>query len=57
VYEELVENRAGMVLNALKYLGVSVPDDFQVPSPRMQKQADHMTEAWVAKFTADNQQD
>jgi LPS sulfotransferase NodH len=57
VYEELVEDRSGSVLNALKYLGVSVPDDFQVPGPRMQKQADHMTEEWVARFTADNKQD
>jgi LPS sulfotransferase NodH len=52
-YEELVANPEPVILGALAYLGIELPADFQVPAPRIQKQADHLSEDWVARFARD----
>jgi len=50
-YEELAVNPEPVILGALAYLGIEHPAEFHVPAPRIQKQADNLSEDWVARFT------
>lgn len=50
VYEELVKDRVRFVRGALEYLGIPIPSDFQVPETHLKKQADLISDQWVAKF-------
>jgi hypothetical protein len=33
-------------------LDIAIPEGFQVPPPRLRKQADQLSEEWVTKFQA-----
>lgn len=50
VYEELIADPESIVVNAMNYLGIAITDGFVLPSPRLRKQADSLSEEWVAKF-------
>jgi LPS sulfotransferase NodH len=50
VYEDLVRDRARFVYGALKFLGISIPPDFQIPETHLKKQADSLSDEWVEKF-------
>jgi LPS sulfotransferase NodH len=50
-YEELAANPEPAILGALDYLGINRPAGFQVPTPRIQKQGDSLSEEWIARFT------
>jgi LPS sulfotransferase NodH len=50
VYEQFVEDVDCITIEALRFLDVQVPAGFQVPPPRMRKQADYLSEEWVTKF-------
>jgi trehalose 2-sulfotransferase len=51
VYEELVANPEPIILAALDYLKLDRPANFQMPEPRIQKQADALSEEWIVRFT------
>jgi LPS sulfotransferase NodH len=53
IYEELVADPGRILLEALRFLNVDVPDGVQVPTPRSRKQADLHSEEWVARFKSD----
>jgi trehalose 2-sulfotransferase len=50
IYEELVMDRARILRGVLQFLGVSIPQDFQVPETHLKKQADSISDEWVEKF-------
>jgi trehalose 2-sulfotransferase len=50
-YEELAASPEPVILSALDYLGINRPAGFQVPTPRIQKQGDSLSEEWIARFT------
>ena len=50
-YEDLVEDLAGAAASALGYLGLAGAGP-QVVRPRLQRQADELTERWVAEYQA-----
>jgi len=50
IYEDLVAERARMLREAMEFLEVSIPSDFQVPKTHLKKQADSLTDEWVEKF-------
>lgn len=52
-YEQLAANPEPVILAALAYLEIPLPATFQMPAPRIQKQADHLSEDWVARFARD----
>jgi len=49
-YEELAANPQPVILGALDYLGIKRPAGFQVPTPRIQKQGDSISEEWIARY-------
>ena len=52
-YEQLAVDPEPVILAALAYLEIPLPATFQMPAPRIQKQADHLSEDWVARFARD----
>jgi trehalose 2-sulfotransferase len=50
-YEELAANPEPVILGALDYLEIKLPAGFQVPTPRIQKQGDSLSEEWIARYT------
>jgi LPS sulfotransferase NodH len=52
VYEDFVAAPEPVVLEVLRFLDIVIPEDFQVPPPRLRKQADQLSEEWVTKFQA-----
>jgi LPS sulfotransferase NodH len=50
VYEELVGRYDATCTNVLEYLGVEAPKDLRLPRPRLAKQGDSQTEAWVRRY-------
>jgi LPS sulfotransferase NodH len=50
VYEDLVEDYEGTVLQLLDGIGVPVPENFAVEQPRMKRQADDLSEEWVSLY-------
>jgi LPS sulfotransferase NodH len=50
VYEDLVESYESTVLTVLRYLDLSVAAGLQVAPPRLQKQADLVTDEWVRRY-------
>lgn len=50
-YEELAANPEPVILGALAYLEIKRPAGFQVPTPRIQKQGDSLSEEWIARYT------
>ena len=53
IYEELVAEPEQTVLRALRFLGVKIPEAFEVPPTRLRKQADDSSEEWVSRFRSD----
>jgi LPS sulfotransferase NodH len=51
-YEELAEDHEPVVRRVLDHLDVEWPAGHRVPPPRLQVQADAMSEQWVASFNA-----
>jgi trehalose 2-sulfotransferase len=49
-YEDLVESYESTVLTVLRYLDLPVSAGLQVAPPRLQKQADDVTEEWVRRY-------
>jgi LPS sulfotransferase NodH len=50
VYEDLVEDYEGTVLRLLEGIGIPVPENFVVAQPKMKRQADELSEAWVRLY-------
>lgn len=50
VYEDLVLQYEQTVRRALDYLDIPWPEAFVLPAPRMQKQADTLSEDWVRRY-------
>jgi LPS sulfotransferase NodH len=50
VYEDFVESYESTVLTVLRYLELPVAAGQQVAPPRLQKQADLVTEEWVRRY-------
>ena len=49
-YEDLAESYESTVLTVLRYLDLPVSSGLQVAPPRLQKQADDLTEVWVRRY-------
>jgi LPS sulfotransferase NodH len=49
-YEDLVANYESTVLTVLRFLELTVTAGLQVAPPRLQKQADPVTEEWVRRY-------
>lgn len=52
IYEDLVRDFEPTVRRLLDYLAVELPPDFSFPPPRLQKQADALSEEWVERYYA-----
>jgi trehalose 2-sulfotransferase len=50
IYEELVEDYERTVLRLLDGIGVPVPENFAVATPKMKRQADDLSEEWVSLY-------
>lgn len=50
VYEDLAEAPAATVLEVLAYLEIDVPDGLRIGPPRLQRQADLVSEEWVRRY-------
>jgi LPS sulfotransferase NodH len=50
VYEDLVEDIEGTVRRVLDFLHVDAPDQLKLPPPRLQKQANSLSEMWVRRY-------
>jgi LPS sulfotransferase NodH len=49
-YEDLAANYESTVLSVLRYLDLPVAASLKVAPPRLQKQADDVTEEWVRRY-------
>jgi LPS sulfotransferase NodH len=49
-YEQLVENVEGAVRQVVDQLGLTLPDGFSLPPSQFRRQADEVTEDWVATY-------
>lgn len=48
-YEELAEAQEPVVRRVLDHLGIGVPADLRLPPPRLEAQADELSESWVRR--------
>jgi LPS sulfotransferase NodH len=55
VYEDVVQDLQGAVNQVVDYLQVPLDTEFALPPPRLEKQADAVTEEWVREYLAINQ--
>lgn len=55
VYEDFVARYTETVLALLDWLGIALPVGFAVQGPRLQKQADALSEVWVNRYRTDKQ--
>ncbi|MFL5846370.1 MAG: Stf0 family sulfotransferase [Solirubrobacteraceae bacterium] len=51
-YEELAAAPAPVVTRVLEHLGIDVPDDLGIDAPRLEVQADELSEDWVRRVHA-----
>ena len=51
-YEELGAEYAGAISRVLSWLGVAKPGASQIGPPRLRRQADELSEAWLARYAA-----
>ena len=51
-YEDLVESYESTILTVLRFLDLPVSAGMRVASPRLQQQADDVTEEWVRRYQA-----
>jgi trehalose 2-sulfotransferase len=52
-YEELTADLPGALARTARHIGVSVPADRPPAAPAMRRQADELSEAWVAAYARD----
>ncbi len=50
VYEDLAQDYERIVRGVLEYLQISLPEQYQFSAPRLQKQADELSEDWVQRY-------
>jgi len=50
VYEDLAADPEPVIRAALEFLQIDLPADFQMPRPRIPKQADALSADWAARF-------
>ncbi len=50
VYEEMIDALEPAVSAVLHELGLPIPEGLTVPSPRLAKQSDQLTELWVRRY-------
>jgi trehalose 2-sulfotransferase len=55
VYEDLVADIDGTVVEVMRFLEIELPPGFVVPAPTLDRQADRLTEDWVARYRAEEQ--
>jgi trehalose 2-sulfotransferase len=53
VYEDLVSDQNGTLREVLEFIGVEPPASLQVEQPRLERQADALSEQWVERYIAD----
>jgi LPS sulfotransferase NodH len=51
-YEDLAADYAGTIGRILGWLGVAEPASARIRPPRLRRQADELSEAWLARYTA-----
>ena len=52
-YEAFVKDYEGTLLTLLEEIGVELPKDFSVKPPTMRRQADKISDAWVARYKSE----
>jgi LPS sulfotransferase NodH len=52
VYEDMIVDYEKAILNTLRWLEIPVPSGFEICRPRLQEQADAVSEEWVARYHA-----
>ena len=52
-YEELTADLPGAIRRTLDHVGVPLPADEPLSQPAMRRQADELSEAWVAAYARD----
>jgi len=52
-YEDLVSDYEGLVGTIVEYIGIDLPKTRKIPRPRLQRQADHLTEEWLARYESE----
>lgn len=55
VYEDLDADIEATVVEVMRFLEIDLPTGFTVPGPTLDRQADHLTEEWVARYRAEEQ--
>ena len=55
IYEDLVDHREEVLRGVLKFLGITIPQDFRVPETHLKKQADALSDLWLEKFRRGDQ--
>ena len=53
-YEELAAAPAQKAREVLEFVGVELPEDFQVQAPAIERQADELSDEWVARYRAES---
>lgn len=56
IYEDLVPEYEATALKIMDWLGINYPDDLEFGPRRLLKQADAVSEIWVARFLEEKQQ-
>ena len=52
-YEELTADLPGAVARTLGHIGVELPEGAPATAPAMRRQADELSERWVAQYARD----
>jgi trehalose 2-sulfotransferase len=53
-YEELVEAREPTLRGIFAFLGVDLPEDLRFDPPALERQADRVSDEWVARYLAES---
>lgn len=52
-YENFVKSYSETAMEALRFLGVKVPEGYEQPQPHYRKQADTVNEEWYARYQSE----
>lgn len=52
-YEDLFSDYERSVRAIVEYIGIDFPKTRKIPRPRLQRQADHLSEEWLARYEAE----
>jgi len=55
VYEDFAAAVDETVIDVMHFLGIDLPPGFEVPRPTLHRQADALTDEWVARFLREGQ--